>query len=246
MNNLNLIKVFKPLVVVILNVCLFQILIVSQVYGQDYNLPMNKYCDFHKLDSQIDYRNLDTQLLNIAVFCATNKVRLQKGLKVLEFDSILYKAAFLHSKEMVERKFYSHENPYSKKYNSLEDRIFHFGINNENCKKYGENLLSRPILNLGAHRNKIRFKTKKKDDNYEYYQISIRGKVKKRLEPFTYREFADIALYLWMKSKGHKKNILNKDYNALGISCLVDGSTISKRRQLPSIYAVQVFAELTK
>ncbi len=66
------------------------------------------------------YTSLETQVFGIA-----NAIRIQKGLRVLVWETQAAKAAVLHSKDMADRDFFSHYNPEG---DGLGDRFDNQGI----------------------------------------------------------------------------------------------------------------------
>lgn len=59
----------------------------------------------------IDLKKIDYALLNAAIFYATNWQRDRNYQKPLKYSAALEKAAFEHSKDMVQHNFFSHRSP---------------------------------------------------------------------------------------------------------------------------------------
>jgi uncharacterized protein YkwD len=59
----------------------------------------------------------------------------------------------------------------------------------------------------------------------------------KAVPPHTYVTFAEALIASWMKSPGHRKNILNPEGRYFGASCLPE----KKSEGIPIFYCVQVF-----
>ncbi|MDW8205816.1 MAG: CAP domain-containing protein, partial [Cytophagales bacterium] len=72
------------------------------------------YKSFAKLpmaNQVIDFNDIDYALLNAAIFYATNWQRDKHYQKPLRYSAALEKAAFEHSKDMVQHNFFSHTSP---------------------------------------------------------------------------------------------------------------------------------------
>jgi uncharacterized protein YkwD len=87
---------------------------------------------------KIDPENVDYRLLNAAVFFCTNEQRLKYKRKELQHVVELENAAYLHSKQMGELSFFSHENAFDEKLRVADDRGKICGIQNP---KMAENIV---------------------------------------------------------------------------------------------------------
>jgi len=127
---------------------------------------------------KIDYAEIDYALLNAAIFFLTNEQRVKKKLKPLKYVPELEIMAWHHSKQMAERRFFSHTNSRDKKRRDADDRAKLAGITNPsiaeniaysteeqetymevaamlvklwmNSKGHRENILSKDALQLGC------------------------------------------------------------------------------------------------
>jgi uncharacterized protein YkwD len=92
---------------------------------------------------KIDPENVDYRLLNAAVFFCTNEQRLKYKRKELQHVVELENASYLHSKQMGELSFFSHENAFDEKLRVADDRGKICGIQNpkiaENIVYYSSN-----------------------------------------------------------------------------------------------------------
>ena len=92
----------------------------------------------------VDPENFDFDLLNAAVFFATNKYRASKKLPLCAFSPELRNAAAIHSFMMVKNNFFNHINPFTPKLRTPIDRI-------QLCQfpgtRYAENV-ARIFINL--------------------------------------------------------------------------------------------------
>ncbi len=158
---------------------------------------------YHGFNRVIDEKNVDYPLLNAAVFYVTNEVRVRQGRKPLEYAPELEKSAWLHSKEMVEKNFFSHKNPFVPRKRTPEQRGGLAGIKNP---KIAENIATgfgivytagRPVYNRGSGR----------------FSYTPTGKI---LPNHTYLSLAEALVRQWMNSPGHRRNILSKNGIQLG------------------------------
>jgi uncharacterized protein YkwD len=88
----------------------------------------------------VDPSNYDFHLLNAAFFYATNKLREEHHVKVLQFSGALRDAATFHTNEMITKKFFDHyNNSVVPKLRSPRQRMQFFtgnhqlGLSGENC-----------------------------------------------------------------------------------------------------------------
>ena len=78
---------------------------------------------------KIDFSRIDYALLNAAIFYETNRRRAQNGLPVFVHSAALENASSLHSRDMAEKRFFSHENPYTPERKTPLLRMSIFGVN---------------------------------------------------------------------------------------------------------------------
>lgn len=91
-------------------------------------------------NKNVDFSKMDYPLLNACVFYLTNEIRSKKNLPLMEYATELETAAWNHSKQMAEKKFFSHENPKERNRKSTDDRARLAGIANPFI---AENIASR-------------------------------------------------------------------------------------------------------
>ena len=142
-----------------------------------------------------------------------NKERTAKKLRTLQFDEKLSSIARAHSADMARRKFFSHVNPDGK------DPTARGELAGYRCKKdFGSYFTEGLAENL--YQGNL------------YSSVRTRGTVK----TYTWNTLEDLATQSvtgWMKSKGHRENILEKSYDKTGI-----GVAISKDDK---VFVTQVF-----
>jgi len=156
------------------------------------------------LNTYIDFDNLNYKILNYAIFLKTNEARKRNNLPPLEYNLILEEMAMMHSKDMVNKRFFSHENPYDRNKKTIIDRAYMVGIKNPNI---AENIAEAFGLQYQSNT-----------------RIFLRGKGKfsytadgDLISPHTYLSLANQIVDTWLNSPGHKKNILSP--SAVQIGC---------------------------
>lgn len=162
------------------------------------------------IQQPIDARNPDTQLLDATVFHLCNQLRQKYHLPPFAFSPVLYKIVSEHSEAMIERNFYSHENPYNSQKRKLANRVF--SQTNE-FTQLAENLAQNDIIHT-------------KNDEFCYNEPNRRGgdyefidcDSGKSLQMQSYRELAQSIIDSWMESPPHKANLLNKNYKVMACS----------------------------
>ncbi len=178
-----------------------------------------------EVNQPIELDKLNTDLLEAAIFYASNEVRAQEGLERYTFDSKLNKAARFHSENMKKYKFVGHVFRKKRVYRTPFDRIKAFGGNEFN--KAAENVARINVYRLGKN-GEFAITSEKK-------LVDANGKP---LKARTYAELARYTLEKWMNSPGHRKNLLD-DYGYLG--CGISAIAYTKEG-LPEIYLTQNFA----
>jgi uncharacterized protein YkwD len=101
---------------------------------QNYN--SRSFKSLNIVNQAIDPNNIDYPLLNAAIFYRTNEERLSYKRKEFIHSPRLEKAAFEHSKDMVNFNFFSHTSPVAGK-KSMRDRIKAVGVQ---YSSIGENI----------------------------------------------------------------------------------------------------------
>ena len=177
----------------------------------------------------IDLYNPDYGLLNAAVFYVTNEQREKKHKPVFKFSSALRDAAFSHSQQMVERKFYNHRNSKRKEFRYPHNRIKYYGGNFEYT---AENIADTRVL---AIRTGAEFRTTKADKGFHYV-----GNNEEEINPFTYLAFAENVVKGWMNSPPHRANILSKNVTHLGCGVMIDVHSFGPNR-IPRAKSTQNF-----
>ena len=177
-------------------------------YYSDYNI--NTFFSLANLQRKIEKPLVDLELLNAAVFWFTNVERRKFNLKQFQFHEKLRQAAVLHSEQMKNRNFFSHDNNFEARYRTLTDRIDSLKDSSfQGFMSWGENIADYPVIKAN-----------------ETFTIQNRNGITRlfstngqELFPYTYYEYARLMVEGWMNSPGHRENILKPDFEYLGCGC---------------------------
>lgn len=165
----------------------------------------NFYKDFNEvsfwsiseLSNYIGFQNLNIDLLNAAIFYSTNQERRNNNLPICAFHSKLLDTSMLHSLQMKNHNFFSHENQYERRYRALSDRI--------------ESVFSndfKGFLCAGENISEIKYLSAAKPPRIGLSQ------------PMSYLDISKQIIDGWMNSDGHRLNILNQQFKFLGCGCV--------------------------
>lgn len=174
----------------------------------------------------LDFCTIDLPCLNALLFYMTNEIRAKHKLPALEYTKELEDAASMHSRDMVMKDFFSHENPFDRNKKTPNDRALLTGIKNPYI---AENIAEEFGLQYKSGSNvyvlgKGRF-------SYEPAENLI--------PPKTYLMLAGSLLERWMNSPEHRKNILSPD--ALQMGCGTYFFTDNQFNDMPTFMATQNF-----
>lgn len=180
-----------------------------------------------KLTEYVNIQQPDTDLLEAAIYHLTNQERIKKGEEELQYLTKLNKVARFHSNKMRDLNFFAHENPKEEEFHSVWKRYQHFGINGQG----GENLFKSTAEKLGGKS----YKREKVSGIYRYYRKFFFMQF--YLHNYTYFELARSSVDAWMKSRGHRENILHDGYKYLGVGV----SFKYKKKGFSPVFATQNF-----
>jgi len=146
--------------------------------------------------------NIQSDGLELQVHNLINDERMANGLKLLSFIPELSEIARLHSQDMADHNYFSH---YSLQGLSPSDRAM---ARNYPCHKDAGNGYYRE----GIGENIL------KEGLYDSMEIVV---FYPEYDWNTQKELARKAVELWMNSPGHRKNILDSDYDRQGIGIAI-------------------------
>ena len=142
-----------------------------------------------------------------------NKERTNRNLRPLQLEERLSKVARAHSQDMANRNFFSHVNP------DGEDPTARGKASGYTCRKVSGNLITEGLAeNLFQGNLYSRMRMRGSETSYDWNSVE---------------KIATEAVTGWMKSTGHRQNILKTSYERTGI-----GIAISKDHK---VYVTQLF-----
>lgn len=145
-------------------------------------------------------KDFDSRRLAETIHGLVNKERGRKGQRPLVWDEWLFSIAANYSKEMAERRFFSHTDPDGR---TFTDRYRDDGYE---CRVKQGNMTSlggENIAQVGLYRSAVRRGGK---TSYDW---------------LTEEEVAEAVVKLWMGSKGHRQNILTPYFRQQGIGVFI-------------------------
>jgi len=142
-------------------------------------------------------------VIELLVHKFTNEQRVMNGLKPIKFNFEISDVARLHSTDMSDQNYFSHEN-----LDGLDasDRARDAGYR---CFKWIGN-----SYYLGLSENIFRGNL--------YKSMQLLGGVPVSYDWLNNEEIAHITVDGWMNSEGHRKNILNSNFDREGIGVFID------------------------
>ncbi|MCY1660932.1 CAP domain-containing protein [Chryseobacterium sp. SL1] len=149
--------------------------------------------------------------LNYRIFEKTNMARLKHSLNRVEYSKELSLISSLHSTQMKKYSFFSHDNPYNPLLKDLKDRVLYFKLP---FSKVTENIADVPFLDSN---DESVFEVRKVNQENLFYSI----KTGKQFFYYNTDSFSEFLVSAWMNSKGHRKNILDKEVTHLGCGAVL-------------------------
>ncbi|UCH14683.1 MAG: CAP domain-containing protein [Bacteroidales bacterium] len=177
-------------------------------------------------NEQINFDSIDFSRLHAAIFFVTNEERAKKRLSFLEYAPELERAALMHSRDMYEKKFFSHYNPSDRLKKTPNDRAALAGILNP--------YLAENIATSHGLQYKSGEKVFVRGPGQFSYKID--GQL---IPPHTYLSMAETIVASWMGSKGHRRNILSDE--ALQLGCGTYFYQDKAFNNMPTFMATQNF-----
>ncbi len=158
-------------------------------------------------------QRLDRDLLDAAVLHETNRRRLQHNLPPLRFDARARTAARIQASAMAKGEFVDHENP-EPRYRTMADRAKVAGLR--------PRMLAENVASAFGRRY---------ESGKQFYTRQENGRTVYSYEPdgppiamHSHISFAEALVEGWMKSPGHRKNILAPSARFLGCACEPGGT----------------------
>jgi uncharacterized protein YkwD len=173
------------------------------------------------LNQPIDVRNPNYELLNAAIFHATNQAREEEGLDGFLYSDALYKVAKQHSEAMILEGFYSHINSRNANLRTMPLRI---QAQTKEFMEMAENIAQYDVLS-NFEQYCIQ-KGKTTTGEFEYLDC----KTKANMPMFTYWNYAQVVVKGWMNSRGHRENILNPRLKYIGCAAYLSEKPYQSQR----------------
>ena len=217
----------------LLSASVFYLIVATNIPGQkarkiDYysELNLENFRDEELFREYLNFDSLDFERIHAVIFYVTNEERAKENLSFLAFSPELERSSQMHSKDMYDKKFFSHTNPYSRRKKTPNDRARLVGIVNPFlAENIAENFGLQYIPDKKVY---VRGSGK--------FSYEMDGEL---IKPHTYLSFAESLVSSWMNSKGHRKNILSD--KALQLGCGVFFYYDSGFNNMPAFKATQNF-----
>jgi uncharacterized protein YkwD len=200
--------------VLALLVCLCAVLIASYVPAAADTIWEEPYYSGYDTDTfqnyryaqqTIDFENIHYPLLSAAIFYATNRMRLNHGRPPFMHAQSLEEAASMHARDMVRLNFFSHHNPHDPEKRTFSQRLAMFGVE--------EGYRAENISEMFGIRYEQGASLIPPDRTNGVFRDYGTGEP---IPNHTYLSLARAILEGWMKSSGHRVNILNRNLIYLG------------------------------
>lgn len=164
--------------------------------------------DLINLDTAIDPHNYHPELLEQAIFEASNSIRARHKLLSFQRDSILNLSASFQANKMAKAEDLRHTWPYDRRYGDLKKRLKTFG---GNFKGFAENIARFYLLDIPEG--------KAYTLNESGQALDDEGQI---INFKTYRQLGLEVVQAWYESPGHRRNLLyNYQFIGIGVSELV-------------------------
>lgn len=193
-----------------------------------YRMAPSEFFEKGAVEEKIDPQDINYHLLSAAIFHETNQKRKEDGKEQLSHLPRLDEASRIHARDMAENQYVAHINPREQDLRSPLERVREVGLNE--IRFVAENVASHFGSQYESGRTLYTIE-KEGDTEYSYQPEG------EPIENHTYRSFTESLVDAWMKSPGHRKNILSEKPEFLGTGCFLgDGDT-----GLMKFYCVQLF-----
>jgi uncharacterized protein YkwD len=190
-----------------------------------------KPADFAALpavQARVDFADFNEDLMAAAIFHATNRVRVQLGLTPFAHLPALDRAAAQKASIGILQGQLTHENPLPLTATPA-DRVRAAGVD---YRAVAENIAQQSLLDLPPGVTEVG--VRQRGGHNEFYRVDTKQPVTLQ----SYAAFADNVVRAWMNSPGHRANLVNPEFTALGCAARPMRSPVARHEQ---VYAVQVF-----
>lgn len=180
------------------------------------------------VNQPIDLDNPDIDLINAAVFYASNQAREQQRMSEFAFRSPLRDMARYHAGQMARYHFVSHDNPRSPRYATVEAR----------GKRFEAQVNAENVASTFLHRYEggTRYYTKRLDGEDAFFE----ARSSRQIEVHTYWSFGQSIVQSWIDSPSHRRNLFHPQLKTLGCACEIGAGEIGSGK-IPMVYCGQNF-----
>ena len=166
--------------------------------------------------------NFNAQLLDRSILAEANYQRCRSGLPTLFPLTELRSPAQAHSNWMAKRNKLSHQSTVQGR-KTLRDRVKSTGLATRTA---AENLALLPLFDLTPRFHVI--------DRSSCRFTSTSGE---RLKPHTYESFSRAVVKMWMKSPGHRRNLMSNSVSHMAAAATLK----AERKTCGTVYVTQLF-----
>ena len=189
-------------------------------------LPAGDLLPRPELDARIEAAKFDRGLMATAIFDESNRVRRQLGLRAFLKEAKLDEAADLEAAVGRATQPPSHTNPFPKIGTPLQ-RVEYVGLR---PREVAENIALLSIYDIDSN---IGVGVTVRNGQRQF----VHPETLENLKTATYRGFAAKVVEAWMKSPGHRANLVNPNLHYLGCSVQPTLSIM----HVDQLFCVQVF-----
>jgi uncharacterized protein YkwD len=172
-----------------------------------YAMSLADFSRYSPAQKRISRDFVDLNLIEASIFHWTNRQRNLNHLPLFGHSSRLSQSARQHSQEMVRLQYISHTSPVES-HRTLKDRLRLVGFP-VNEVTIAENIAMQPAREFGSGKYQVQ-----RDGNGREIIVDVEGN--RVLDYCTYLELGEVTVRDWMKSPGHRANILQPALNYLG------------------------------
>ncbi len=180
------------------------------------------------VQERVDFDDFDSDLMAAAIFHATNRTRAQLGLTPFAHLPALDRAATQKASIGILQGKLTHENPLPLTATPA-DRVRAVGVD---YRMVAENIAQQSLLDLPPGVTEVG--VRQRGGRNEFYRVDTKQPVALK----SYADFAEAVVLAWMKSPGHRANLVNPEFTSLGCAARPIRSPVARHEQ---VYAVQVF-----
>jgi len=193
----------------------------------DHN-PTSQLSKNPSLQQPIDIQHLNYRALIQAIFHSTNQARANRKRNPVQYHDKLAQTACLHAQYMAGQGELSHINSQNPKLRTPTDRL---RANGFVSSFVSENLAEAQAIQYITGQP---YYTRIENSQTIVSHIPNGPPI----ERHTYLSFTQTLFAEWMKSRGHRRNILSKEIRYTGAACVYAGA----RQDIDVLYCVQLFA----